>query len=181
MDDASDQALVEQTRQGEVDAFGELVRRYQSSVFGVCCRLMGHRQEAEDMAQEAFLRAYQRLNRYDSQRPFGPWVRRVAANVCLNQLQRKRPTQVPLDEETDEPIQPAEPGPEARRETRERNERLWEAIGLLSPPQRAVIELRHFHAMSYDEIAHELRLSLGDVKTHLFRARRALARRISDG
>jgi RNA polymerase sigma-70 factor, ECF subfamily len=180
MDDASDQALVAQTRQGEVDAFGELVRRYQSSVFGVCYRLMGHRQEAEDMAQEAFLRAYQRLDRYDSQRPFGPWVRRVAANVCLNQLQRKRPPQVPLEEETDEPVLPAEPGPEARRETRERDERLWEAIGLLSPPQRAAIELRHFHAMTYEEIAHELRISLSEVKTHLFRARRALARRIGD-
>lgn len=180
MDDASDQALVAQTRQGEVDAFGELVRRYQSSVFGVCYRLMGHRQEAEDMAQEAFLRAYQRLDRYDSQRPFGPWVRRVAANVCLNQLQRKRPPQVALEDETDEPVFPAEPGPEARRETRERDERLWEAIGLLSPPQRAAIELRHFHAMTYEEIAHELRISLSEVKTHLFRARRALARRIGD-
>jgi RNA polymerase sigma-70 factor (ECF subfamily) len=180
MDDASDQVLVALTRQGENDAFGELVRRYQSSVFGVCYRLMGERQEAEDMAQEAFLRAYQRLHRYDVNRPFGPWMRRVAANVCLNRLQQHQPLRVTLEEETDTPILAAEGGPESQREDREQSERLWEAIGLLSARQRAVIELRHFHAMSYEEIAGELRISLAEVKTHLFRARRALARRIGN-
>jgi RNA polymerase sigma-70 factor (ECF subfamily) len=180
MDDASDQMLVAQTRRGDADAFGELVRRYQSSVFGVCYRITGNRQEAEDMAQDAFLRAYQRLNRFDADRPFGPWMRRVAANVCLNRVARQQPAPLPLEEETDTPLLAADESPESRQDRREVSERLWQAIRQLTPLQRVVLELRHFHALSYNEIARELRLPLSDVKTHLFRARRALARRIGD-
>src|SRR3989304_10198768 len=92
MDEASDRQLVARTRGGEADAFGELVGRYQNSVFNVCYRLLGDPAEAEDLAQEAFLRAFRRLASFDAERPFGPWMRRVAANLCLNMLQQRRPT-----------------------------------------------------------------------------------------
>src|SRR3972149_6085735 len=108
MPDLTDQALVQQTRGGDVESNGELVRRYQTSVFNVCYRVLGERREAEDLAQEAFIRAHERLRTYDETRPFGPWIRRVAANMCLNHLRNHRRVVQPLDDEHDLPA--AEPG-----------------------------------------------------------------------
>src|SRR4030065_1961750 len=84
----TDQALVRQTRGGDVESYGLLVRRYQTSVFNVCYRVLGERREAEDLAQEAFIRAHERLRTYDETRPFGPWIRRVAAGLWLDHLRR---------------------------------------------------------------------------------------------
>src|SRR3989337_3808403 len=99
MDEASDRLLVQRTRGGDVNAFGELVQRYQTSVFSVCYRLLGDSAEAEDLAQEAFLRAFRRLASFDVERPFGPWMRRGAANPCLNTLQERPPAAAALDPE----------------------------------------------------------------------------------
>lgn len=176
MEPASDRLLVERTRSGEVDAFGELVRRYQTSVYNVCYRLLGEPAEAEDQAQEAFLRAYRRLASYDAERPFGPWIRRVAANLCLSELQRRRPVEVELDEEFDEVSADPAAAPEAHSERRARSRQIRLALLALPAHYRAVIELRHYHELSYDAIAAELGLAVGDVRTRLFRARRSLAR-----
>jgi len=174
MDEASDRQLVARTRGGEADAFGELVRRYQTSVYNVCYRLLGDPAEAEDLAQEAFLRAYRRLGSYDDQRPFGPWMRRVAANLSLNALQSRKAA-MPLDEEFDEiPGSPLEM-PESSGERRDEVERVRRALLRLPGHYRAVIELRHYQDMSYDEIAGTLGIRPGDVRTRLFRARRLLA------
>ena len=89
MQEMTDSALVKRTQRGETQAFGELVERYQQSVFNVCYRILGHRQDAEDLTQDTFIRAYQKLNTFDLARSFGPWVRRIAANLCLNVLQNK--------------------------------------------------------------------------------------------
>lgn len=172
---ASDRDLALRARRGDADAFGELVRRTQTSVFNVCYRLTGERREAEDLAQEAFIRAYERLDRFDPDRPFGPWMRRVAANHCLNRLSPRPAADVPLDEERDEDVQSR---PEAIHEEREQAEILWAAILALPTNYRAVIELRHFQGMSYDEIASTLSLPLSGVKSHLFRARKLLAEKI---
>lgn len=170
----SDRELALRTRQGEVDAFGELVRRYQTSVFNVCYRLMGERGEAEDMAQEAFLRAFTRFDRYDVDKPFGPWMRRVAANYSLNRLRARRAISFSLDDERDGPTAGGENSPEVIRERAERREAVCAAILSLPLHYRAVIELRHFQEMSYQQIAEQLRIPLSDVKSHLFRARRLL-------
>ncbi|MFQ5342877.1 MAG: RNA polymerase sigma factor [Anaerolineae bacterium] len=176
MADLSDRALVVRTRRGDVDAFGELVKRYQNPVFNVCFRLLGERQEAEDLTQECFVRAFQRLDSFDVDRPFGPWVRRVAANLCLNHLQRFAPARLPLDDEADFPQPATWANPEAVRERTERAEALRAAILTLPAHYRAVIELRHFQELSYAEISAELSIPLSDVKSHLFRARKQLAR-----
>lgn len=174
----SDRDLVLRTRQGDVNAFGELVQRHQRAVFNVCYRLLGDRHEAEDLTQEAFIRAYQRLDTFDVERPFGPWVRRVAANLCLNHLERRRPLSLPLDGERSLALQAPSTGPEAALERAEQWDRLRAAIRALPPHYRAVIELRHFQELSYAEIAEALGISLGNVKTYLFRARKQLARRL---
>lgn len=176
MPDPSDRDLALRARRGDAEAFGELVRRYQTSVFNVCYRLLGERREAEDLAQEAFIRAYERLDTFDADLPFGPWMRRVAANLCLNWMERARsaPVSVPLDDERD-PEEVGEGNPVSAREHAERAEAVRAALLSLPPRYRTVIELRHFHELSYDEIAATLRIPLSDVKSHLFRARKLLA------
>ena len=180
MDAASDRLLVEQTRRGDVNAFGGLVQRYQSSVFSVCYRLLGDSAEAEDLAQEAFLRAFRRLGSYDVERPFGPWMRRVAANLCLNVLQQRRPSAAELDDEADEvPGDPREM-PELAGERAELAQRVRSGLLRLPSHYRAVIELRHYQDMSYDEMASALKIGVGEVRTRLFRARRMMARWLRD-
>lgn len=174
MSDSDERELVERAQRGETAAFGELVRAHQASVFNVCLRLMGEQAEAEDAAQEAFIRAYGRLSTFQPERPFGPWMRRVAANVCLNRLEARREA-LPLDEERDEA---AELTPEASRVQTEQSQAVRAALASLPAHYRAVVELRHFQELSYDAIAAELNLPLSDVKSHLFRARKMLAEKL---
>jgi RNA polymerase sigma-70 factor (ECF subfamily) len=178
MDETTDRALVLRTRNGEVDAFGELVRRYQSSVFNVCYRLLRERREAEDLTQEAFIRAYQRLETFDVERAFGPWIRRVGTNLCYNHLQRRQQPQVSLEEERDLAFDADRETPETALTATDRTEALRRAIVALPPPYRVVIELRHYQELSYAEIAETLGTPISQVKSHLFRARKALAKSI---
>ncbi len=175
----SDRSLVSQTLQGDQQAFGELVQRYQTSVFNVCYRMMGERREAEDMTQETFIRAFDRLETYDPDRPFGPWIRRVAANYCLNNIKRGKLTLLPLEEELEGSTKKVEERPELAALQTEREEAIRDAILSLPVAYRVVIELRHFFDMSYKEIAEAVGLPLSDVKSHLFRARKILAERLS--
>lgn len=174
MSASSDRDLIQRARRGDAEAFGELVLRYQTSVFNVCYRILHERLEAEDMTQETFLRARERLQTFDEARPFGPWIRRVAANICLNHLEAQRQT-APLDEERDA----AEShGPESQVEAQERSKQIREALASLPARYRVVIELRHYQELSYDEIAAELNIPLSDVKSQLFRARKILAEKL---
>ena len=176
MDAPSDSDLILSTRRGNVEAYGELVTRHQTSVFNVCYRILHEHAEAEDMTQETFLRAHAHLERFDIQRPFGPWIRRVAANVCLNHLEAQKVT-VELDDERDADDSQS---PQSRLEVRERSEQIRLALASLPPHYRAVVELRHYQEMSYDEIAAELNLPMSDVKSHLFRARKLLAEKLHE-
>ena len=172
----TDRDLILRARRGDAkaDAFGELVTRYQVSVFNVCYRILHERGEAEDLAQESFMRAYERLNTFDLEREFGPWIRRVAANLCLNHLESRKVTAQFNDERDVDKGQ----GPEAVTEVRERSEQLRQALASLPPRYRVVVELRHYQEMSYDEIAAELNIPISDVKSHLFRARKILLEKI---
>lgn len=169
-----DRDLIVRARRGDGDAFSELVSRYQTSVFNVCYRILHERGEAEDLAQETFMRAYHRLEQFDLEREFGPWVRRVAANLCLNHLETQK-VDAPLDEERDAGESQR---PEKQVEARERSEQIRGALASLPPNYRVVVELRHYQELSYDEIAVELKIPLSDVKSHLFRARKLLAEKL---
>lgn len=150
------------------------MERYQTSVFNVCYRMMGNRQEAEDMSQEAFIRGYERLATFDPVRPFGPWIRRVAANYCLNRLAVNRPVTLPLEDEHETSRGSSRRQVEQAAEATERTREILDALMSLTPHYRAVIELRHFQELSYNEIAQVLGISLPQVKSHLFRARKLL-------
>ncbi len=173
----TDRDLIARARRGDAgsaDAFGELVTRYQTNVFNVCYRILHERGEAEDLAQETFMRAYDRLHTFDHEREFGPWVRRIAANLCLNHLESQKST-APLDEERDADERQR---PEKQVEARERSEQIRGALASLPAQYRVVVELRHYQDLSYDEIAAELNIPLSDVKSHLFRARKLLAEKL---
>ncbi len=177
MNAPSDRDLILQARSRGSEAgwaFGELVTRYQTSVFNVCYRILHERSEAEDLAQETFIRAYDRIHTFDIKREFAPWIRRVAANLCLNHLESQKVT-TELDDERDaDPTQ----RPEAVVEIKERSEQIRIALASLPANYRVVIELRHYQEMSYDEIVAELKIPLSDVKSHLFRARKILAEKL---
>lgn len=180
MEAVHDGELVGRVHAGDLEAYGDLVERYQSSVFGVCYRLMGERQSAQDMTQEAFLRAYDRLELFDVSRPFGPWVRQIAANLCLNELNRSRVTTVPLLDELDSRSGSEKRGPERAQERRETRQSVRAALLDLPPHYRAAIELRHFQELSYAEIGTTLNWTESEVKTNLYRARKELIERMGD-
>src|SRR5512134_857872 len=172
----NDRDLIIRARRGAAggDAFGELATRYQTSVFNVCYRLLHERGEAEDLAQETFMRAYDRLHTFDLDREFGPWIRRIAANLCLNYLEARKAT-TPFDEERG-----ADDNQRTERqvEVQERSAQIRAALASLPPHYRVVVELRHYQQLSYEEIAAELAIPLSDVKSHLFRARKLLAEKL---
>lgn len=178
MENNSDRSLVLRTKRGELEPYGDLVRRYQGSVFNVCYRMLGNPQDAEDLTQETFIRAHSRLDSFDCDRPFIPWARRIAVNLCLNYINRNRRYVLPLDDEFERSVS-NERSPESVTENRERNASLRQEICMLPAHYRAVIELRHFQELSYLEISKALNIPLSDVKSCLFRARKYLAQRLS--
>jgi RNA polymerase sigma-70 factor (ECF subfamily) len=180
MEGLSDGVLVSRCLSGEIEAFGELVQRYQQSVFNVCFRMLRERREAEDLTQDTFLRAYRKLETFDIERSFGPWIRRVAANLCLNHLEKRIIPQMPLDDERDQPYMHGSESPEATQIKAEERTRVREEILKLPPKYRVVLELRHYQNLTYAEIAETLKIPMSDVKSHLFRGRKQLAERLKD-
>ncbi len=172
---ADERKLIEQVLKGDLDAYGEIVREYQTSVFNVCLRILGNIQEAEDLTQDAFLRAYRNLSRYDTSRPFGPWMRVLAANLCYNHLKKARLARVPLEDERGYPDQDPQRSPEVLLEISQEHQALYQLIWQLPENQRIALELRHFQGLTYQEMAESLNLPLNTVRSHLYRARRKLA------
>lgn len=180
MQDLPDSTLIHRTRGGETNAFGELVSRYQQSVFNVCYRLIGNYRDAEDMTQNTFIRAYQRLHTYDDQRPFGPWIRKIATNISINVFQKHQPDTVAYEEHKYQTSSNNGTTPEEIFSQTERAETIHQAIINLPPKHRLMIELRHYQDLSYQEIAETLHISLSDVKSYLFRGRKMLAERLKE-
>lgn len=179
MPESSDRKLIENTLQGDLEAYGELVREYQTSVFNVCYRILGNRRDAEDRTQDAFVRGYHHLESFDLQRPFGPWIRTVAANLCYNMLNKSRPTTMPLLDEHDIPRGGGTNTPEEWLLKMEKQQEIYEAIWQLPAHHRVAIELRHFQDLSYQEIADELEMPINTVRSHIYRARNKLAELLS--
>jgi RNA polymerase sigma-70 factor (ECF subfamily) len=172
---AGEQALIKKVRNGDLEIYGEIVREYQNSVFNVCLRILGNVQEAEDLAQEAFLRAYRNIAQFDPSRPFGPWIRVLAANLCYNHLNKARFEQAPLEDERDRLQEDHRQSPENLLELSQEHQEIYQKIWQLPEIQRIALELRHFQGLSYQEMADALDLPLNTVRSHLYRARRKLA------
>jgi RNA polymerase sigma-70 factor, ECF subfamily len=159
---------------GDLSAFEEIVRRYQRRVYGVAFRVVRRHDVADDVVQEAFIRAHRALESFDLARPFGPWICRIAANLAVNHVRSPRAREEGLPENHDE--QPAS-GADALSGLLDQEALvvLDQALGQLPEEQRAVFVLRAVEEMSYKEIAESLGLSMGTVMSRLFRARERLA------
>ena len=170
--------LLARARQGDLAAFEEVVRRYQRRVYGVAFRIVRAHDLADDVAQEAFVRAWRSLDRFDLGRPFGPWVCRIAANLAVNHVRSPRAREEGLPEGHAE-TPSADPGPLGAILEEEAKRVLDEAVARLGPEQRAVFVLRAVEEMSYEQIAEALGISQGTVMSRLFRARERLARALA--
>jgi RNA polymerase sigma-70 factor (ECF subfamily) len=166
--------LAQRAAQGDREAFGGLVNCHQAGVYNVAYRMLGECRDAEDAAQETFLRAYRAIQTLDPQRPPGPWLKKIAVNVCLNRLERRGT--LPLEDDASVPG--PDPGPESQTIEREQNRQIRTALLSLPLRYRAIIELRHFQELSYIEMAETLNRSLSDIKSDLFRARKLLAEKL---
>jgi RNA polymerase sigma-70 factor (ECF subfamily) len=167
-----DPALVEALRAGVPEAPRLLIERYQGVVFGLCFRMMGHRQDAEDVAQEAFLRALRSIARFDASRSLRPWLLEIAANRCRTALAR-RARRAPLSSP-----QPVEDRVDPRPGLADPDDlagELERGLQGLRPEYRLVFVLFHEQNLSYEEIAQAVSRPVGTVKTWLHRARAQLA------
>lgn len=172
MPEASDEDLMARVAEGDRAAFRMLCDRYALRAIGFARRFVGHPQDAEDIAQEAFLRVWRAAPRWRASAAFGTWFYRIVFNLCLNH--RRRPPFAPLEEAGD----PGDPSPDplARLERAEEDESLLVAVAGLPERQRAAILLTYWEGLSNARVADILGTSVSGVETLLVRARRGLRR-----
>jgi RNA polymerase sigma-70 factor, ECF subfamily len=178
--------LVTAARAGDIPAFETLVNRYERKIFRLGMNITGSREDAEDVMQEAFLKAYQHLPEFEGNSRFYTWLVRIAVNQALMKLRRRRPNQVSLDEEIEtgedsffRDVEDWGPSPAERYEQTQLHDILNEAISELDPNFRIVFQLRDIEEMSTEETADVLHLSVPAVKSRLLRARLKLRQKLN--
>ena len=176
MDATETAAVLARARQGDSDAFRALVDTHSRSVFRLAFRMTGNEQDAEDVVQESFLRAYRQLGRFESRANFGTWLYRIVSNCSVDLMRSKqaRHDQVrgdSLDQEDAIELPAADvPGPERMAQSAEIDRRVQDALRELSPLERAAFTLRHYEGRSIDEISETLGLGTSAAKHSVFRA-----------
>lgn len=153
-------------RRGEREAFDQLVERYQRDVYRLCYRYVGNHEDANDMAQEAFLKAWRGLSGFRGDSAFSTWIYRIAVNTCLNFRSLRRPT----GSEPSDDLPDARPGAAERMVGHERERQVRAAIGRLPDKQRATLILKVYHELTHEEVARILGSTVGTVKANLFHA-----------
>lgn len=173
--------LIKEFRQGNIQAFETLILEYEKSVYGMCFRMLKDREEAYDLSQEVFIKAYKGLANFQYQSKFSTWIYRIATNACLDYLKKKRVDvafslnqTVGEDEFTPEMKDETAPEPQAELDKKEVREQIEEAIGQLNEKYREAIILRELEGLSYEEIADITDSSLGATKTRIKRGRARL-------
>lgn len=171
-----DEMLITRVLNNDREAFANLVEKYKAAVYNHCYRRLHSPEEAEDAAQEVFLRAYNQLHTYQFGRRFSSWLLSIAAHYCIDLLRRRRPT-MDLDsiafwKSSDQPE------PEEFALTEETRDEVRDLLKKLPDKYASVVALRYWQDMSYSEIAEVTGLSVGTVKTRLFRARELLAKEL---
>lgn len=163
-----------QTLQGDQSAFSKLMHQYAGAVYNLAYRMLGNTHDAEDAAQEIFLRAYTRLDSFDRTRRFSTWLLSIASNYCIDRLRRRRFSWMTLDDVAFS-LPSKERGPERSAIEQEERAAVQRALQQLPEIYRLVTILRYWHDLSYDEIAQATGLTESTIKTRLHRARHMLA------
>jgi len=162
---------------GDQTAFADLVSRYQSAVYNMAYRMLGDPIEAEDAAQEVFVRAWNQLHTFQMDKRFSTWLLSIASHYCIDVLRRRKPT-APLDDVALF-VESEGPAPEELAEQGEQRDLVKKLLNSLPEKYRSVTVLRYYNDLSYDEIARMTGLTESAVKTQLHRARRMLAEQLS--
>ena len=177
--------LVAAAKAGDVSAFEELVNRYERKIFRLTMNITRNREDAEDAMQDAFMKAYSHLDRFQEESRFYTWLVRIAANEALMRLRKRRPNQVSLDEpiESEDDFIPQQiedwgPSPEQRYAQTEMRDILRSVIDELTPDFRAVFVLRDVEGLSTEETAEAVGISEAAVKSRLLRARLKLRQKL---
>lgn len=189
LDETTMATLVHRAQAGEQAAFATLVEAHSERIYNYLLRMLNDREEAEDLTQETFVRAWQALGRFRGGAAFSTWLYRIATNLAIDSLRRRQrsgPTQSieephqSEDGETERQWPDPERPPDEQVIARELQEAVWQAVGQMTPKLRAVLVMYDFEQMSYEEIARVLRVPLGTVKSRLFNARKQLRERLSE-
>ena len=182
-----DLGLIERAKKGDESAFRMLLRKYERSVFTICLRMVRNREEAEDLAQEAFVKVFSMLERYNSTYAFSSWLFKITSNLCIDSLRKRRIKGVPIDEpeqsdngEYVRQYESAEDDPEMTTIKKERAGYLMQAIDNLPPHYKLMVILRHQEGLSYEEIAASVGVPLGTVKARIHRARQMLRKLLEE-
>ena len=183
-----DELLIRRAQRGDADAFEQLLLEHQKNVYNLCYRMAGNPDDAMDLSQETFLRAWRCLDQYQFASAFSTWLYRLCSNICIDFLRRRRRQQtVPLTfedadgEEQTYAVPDVQPLPEEQVELKLTRETLAAAMAQLLPEHRAVLQLRVVNEMSYEQIADVLHIQIGTVKSRLSRARNQLKKILERG
>ena len=171
-----DHAAIEACRRGESEAFDRLVERYQRDVYRLCYRFVNNHEDAADLTQDTFVRAWKALAKFRGQARFSTWVHRIAVNVSLNQVSLKTPRGEAVD--FDAMPDTREPAPGQSLVVAERQAMVRAAVAALPPRQRTALILRTYHELSHQEVADLVGTSVGAVKANVFHALANLRRRL---
>jgi RNA polymerase sigma-70 factor, ECF subfamily len=164
----TEQELVDACLDGRPEAFDAIVERHRRSVYHLCYRFVGNHEDASDLSQEVFLRAFRGLRRFRGQSSIATWLYRIGVNVCLNRVQAKVPISEPIDDR--QIVDVRAESPSERIMSEERAARVRAAIAQLPRKQQAALILRVYHDLSHQEIASILGSSVGAVKANFFHA-----------
>ena len=173
---ALERELVEACRRGEREAFDQLVLRHQRDIYRLCYRYVNNHEDADDLAQEVFVKAWRAIPRFRGDSSFSTWLYRIAVNACLNFRAARRPA----SEELPETLADPRAGAEARVEDEEEASRIREAVSRLPEKQRATLILSVYHELSHEEVAEILGSTVGTVKANLFHALANLRKRMAE-
>lgn len=173
-----EQVWLDQARRGDKSAFGKIIEVYQRPVYNLAYRMLNNSGEAEEAAQEAFIRAYTRLDSYNPNHKFSTWLLSITSNYCIDLIRKRRAILLSIDE----PLPPhpslmseRASGPEPQLVQSEQQEMVQRLLAELAPEYREAVVLRYWHELSYDEIAEMMDTTVSAIKSRLFRARKQLA------
>jgi len=172
---SAEQDWLKRAQKGDDLAFANLVEAYQRPVYNLCYRILGNPGDAEDAAQETFIRAYKALHRYDPSRKFSTWLLSIASNFCIDQHRRKKLPTFSYDALETPNLPEKALGMEAMLMQEEKQAQVSGLLEKLAPKDKAAVVLRYWYDYSYEEIAGSLSMSVSAVKSRLHRARKELA------
>jgi RNA polymerase sigma-70 factor (ECF subfamily) len=170
MEPLSDLELVEEVRNGKRQAFTELMRRYQERIYWTARRIVGDHAEADDVTQEAFVKAFLGLGDFRGDSSFYTWLYRIAVNLSLNVVRKRQVVEYLRESEIINRLFPQADDPERRLEEHEIESSIQRAVATLPEKQKAVFVMRYFDEMTYEEIAQVLKTSVGGLKANYFHA-----------